>query len=210
MNTNCKSWGWLGTIIFCSVSLAGAQQQDAEARRFFLLGLREKDAQKKIAAYNQALSLDSEFVEALFNIGLAYRQELDYMRAEQFLLRALHARPERTSVGTKTQILYELGRIAARLGKTAENETYLRGAKALAAEPEVRATIIWELCNTLKIQGRYAEALGEAREGQTLHSERASAFGTLTSQLENEIPAQRAGTGPSTGTSAASLVPAQK
>jgi len=49
-----------------------AQSQNPQALTWFSLGLKEADAMKKVVAYKKAIELDPLFVEAIYNLGLAY------------------------------------------------------------------------------------------------------------------------------------------
>jgi tetratricopeptide (TPR) repeat protein len=173
--------------MFCCAWVVAAQSQNQRAVDFFSLGLQEKDPQKKIAAYARAIELDAQFVEALYNIGLAYIQVQDYLHAEQFLQRAFSAKPERTKNEAKLKIAHELARVEGQLGKVKEQETYLRSAKQLATEATMQAAIIWELGNLLFARGRLEEALSEFLEGQRLNSAKTAEFVSRAQQMEKEI-----------------------
>lgn len=181
----------LAVIMQLGVPAARPQAQEAQAVSYFSLGLKEKEPQKKIAAYARAIELDPQFVEALYNISLAYVQLQDFARAESFLLRALNARPQRLKNESKLQVIYELARVQGRLGKIKEQENHLRRAKELARDQTVRATILWELGNLLYAQGRLNEALNEIKEGQGLASDKAGSFASLGEKIAGELELQK-------------------
>ncbi|MGH7496311.1 MAG: tetratricopeptide repeat protein [bacterium] len=193
MKTKLKSFGGLGitAAILCGAWVVAAQSQNQQAIDLFSLGLKEKDPHKKIATYTKAIELDPQFVEALYNIGLACMQVQDYARAEQFLQRAFTSRPERTKNEAKLKIVQELARVEGRLGKAKDQEVYVRQAKELATETAVQATIIWELGSLLHAQGRLEEAQLEFQAGQRLNSARTDEFASRAQQMQGEIDQQQ-------------------
>jgi len=172
------------------VKPVSAQSQNSQATTWFSLGLKEEDVKKKIAFYSKAIELDPFFVEALYNLGLAYKQEQNYPRAEQFLLKAYNAKPDRIKGDTKLKILYELAITYKKLRKLNDAVDALRGAKALATGQALQATISVELGRSLIQQGRYAEALVELREGQKLSGVDAGEFTELIQSAASALEAQ--------------------
>jgi len=167
------------------------ESQNTRAVYWFKIGLGEQDPQKKILAYTKAIEQDPLFVEALYNLGLAYRNQQDYRRAEQFLLRAYKARPDEIKNKMKLQILYELAMTYKKLGRSQDCEDALRGAKNLAVSSSVRANILLELGKFLLDHGRYKEALTELRSGQELGTARAATFANLIRTAEDEQALQQ-------------------
>jgi len=168
-----------------------AQSQNSQALSWFSLGIKEKDAKKKIAFYSKAVELDPTFVEAHYNLGLAYKQEQQHTLAEQSLVRALNAKSGRLKNETKLKILYELGMTYKRLGKLKESEQTLRSAKGLAGDEAIQATITMELGRILAQQGRYEEALSELREGKKKSPARADEFAALIAATEGSTELQK-------------------
>ncbi len=167
-----------------------AQSKIAEATNWFNLGVRENDANKKIAAYEKAIALDPNFVEALYNLGVLYKQRNEFENAERYLSKALASAsaPQRgVKAELKLQILYELASTQKKLGKTKEAEQNFREAKVLTTATEVRAAIVLELGRLLIEQGRYGEAVTELKAGQSLASKRRNEMQNLLQLAENEI-----------------------
>ncbi len=168
-----------------------AQSQNSQALSWFSLGLKEKDAKKKIAFYSKAVELDPLFVEAHYNLGLAYKQEQNYALAEQSLTRALTAKSGKLGNETKLKILYELGITYKKVGKLKECEEALRGAKGLASGQAIQASIALELGRILSQQGRYEEALAELREGTMTSPARADEFAAFIASAEESLDLQK-------------------
>ena len=148
---------------------AQAQTSNAPALSWLRLGLAEKDLAKKISAYEKAIALDSSLVEAKYNLGLAYKKQQNYARAEKWFAQAYATKPERLSAELKQQILFELGKTQKKQGKLRESEETLKSAKAVAVDRAARAGILFELGRCLYEQNRYEEALVELRDGRRLN-----------------------------------------
>ncbi|MDZ7267512.1 MAG: tetratricopeptide repeat protein [candidate division KSB1 bacterium] len=171
-----------------------AQSKIAEATNWFNLAVQEKEPARKIAAYQKAISLDPNFVEALYNLGVLYKQQSDHQNAGQYLGKALTARPERLKAELKLQILYELAVTQKKLGKAGEAEQNFRAARALAPANEVRAAVVLEISRLLIEQGRHGEAAAELKTALNLEprsSKRQSEMQKLLQLAEEEIERQR-------------------
>ncbi len=186
-----SKWLALFAFVFCVGNGFGTDSQNSQAMRWFNLGLNEKDPQKKIAAYTKAVELDPKFVEAYYNLGLAYRQVQDYNRAETFLQRALEADPAKLKSETKLQVIYELATTYKRLGKLKDYESALLGVKGLAQEAATRNKINLELGRFYFEQGRYNESVSILRERGRLSSAEADEFNALQIQAENGVELQK-------------------
>ncbi len=171
--------------------LFAVDSENPEAMRWFNLGLQENDAQKKIAAYAKAIELDPKFIEAYYNLGLAYRQAQDFVQAEKFLRSALEADPAKLRTDTKLQVKYELAATYKRQAKNKDYETTLLEAQALAQEAAIRNQINLELGRYYYEQGRYDEAAKTLRESGQLSAAEANEFDTLIRQAETAAELQK-------------------
>jgi tetratricopeptide (TPR) repeat protein len=170
---------WFVWVLFL-VGPAAAQSQSPQALTWFKVGLAEKDPKTKIAAYMKALEYDPQFVEALYNLGLTFKKQQDYRRAEQYLLKAYGAKPEKITNDNKVQILYELATTYKKLGKAKEAKEAFSSLKRITANPAIKSTVALELGRSLYEEGRYQEALIELQEGS-------NAAGANEEQLKNLI-----------------------
>lgn len=184
-------WVALCCLFFYMSAGAAVDSDNPQAMRWFNLGLKEKDTEKKIAAYAKAIELDPKFIEAYYNIGLAYRQTQDLSRAESFLKRALVADPAQMKAETKLQITYELAATYRRQGKNKDYESTLLTAKALAKDSGLRNKINLELGRYYFENGRYDEVLNTLRERGQLSANEAGEFSTLIRQAETEAELQK-------------------
>lgn len=157
----------LATYAALATIPAAAQSTNPTATHWFKTGLSEKEPQKKIQAYQNAIEFDPLFVEALYNLGLAYKQQGDYQSAELYLRKAYAAKPD-TKNELKLQILFEMATTYKRLGKLKYCEESLRRANSLATDPAMKAIVLLELGRLLYEQNRYEEAVAELHEGEKL------------------------------------------
>ncbi|MCL4707732.1 tetratricopeptide repeat protein [bacterium] len=186
-------------IAACSLLTLAAPAVEADtndsksqrAQQWLETGLNERNRQKKIAAFTHALEIDPDFVEAAYNLGLVYKQQQDYARAEQFIARAHANAATITNEELKLAILYELATTYKRRNKLAQYEQTLRAAKAQAREKEMGGTIAFELGRFLYQQERWQEALVELREGERLYPAQAQIFANLIRLSENAAALQR-------------------
>ncbi len=184
-------WVALCCLFFYMSADAAVDSDNPQAMRWFNLGLKEKDTQKKIVAYAKAIELDPKFVEAYYNIGLAYRQIPDLARAESFLERALEADPAQVKAETKLQITYELATTYRRQGKNQDYERTLLAAKVLAKDSNLRNKINLELGRYYFENGRYDEVLTTLRERGQLSPSEANEFSALLRRAEAEAELQK-------------------
>lgn len=186
-------------VLACSLLTLAAPAVEADtndsksqrARQWLETGLNERNPQKKIAAFTHALEIDPDFVEAAYNLGLVYKQQQDYARAEQFIARAHANAAAITNEDLKLAILYELALTYKRRDKLTQYEQALRQAKSLAREKEMGGTLAFELGRFLYQQGRWQEALVELREGERLYPAQAQTFANLIRLAENAAALQR-------------------
>jgi tetratricopeptide (TPR) repeat protein len=165
---------------FSQKAEASAQPwQNSRARQWYESGVKEKDVDKKIAALHKAVEADPLFVEALFALGLAYKERQDFTRAEEYISKAYHASPDKLGDDFKIAILYELAAAYNRQGKATDYEETLHQIKNLPAAPQRRATAASELGRFLYQQGRYDEALAALQEGQRLDPAKRDYFANL-------------------------------
>jgi len=177
-------------LLLIAFAAVKAQTQNAPALNWFRIGLTEKDLAKKIAAYQKAIALDSLFVEAMYNLGLAYKKQQDYALAEKWFVRASAAKPEKLSNELKQQILVELARAYKKRGKLRASEETLKSAKVVVVDRAARAEILFELGRCLYEQGRHEEALVELRDGRRLN-DNAENFQNFIALVEKTLEAER-------------------
>ncbi|MFQ5633238.1 MAG: tetratricopeptide repeat protein, partial [bacterium] len=172
------------------LSMAAEQSQNPQALKWFKTGLKEKNLNLKIKAYMKAVALDPLFVEALYNLGTAYKSLENYKLAKDFLQRAFNANPNKTSAATKTRILYELGIAHKETGESKEAVAVFHQAMDYVADSKFRIAILYELGWLQYKQKQYAEALSTLREGETLDRTKSAAFYELIQTVELAMQAE--------------------
>ncbi|MCG3121137.1 MAG: hypothetical protein ALAOOOJD_04115 [bacterium] len=178
-------------LLSLPVERAAAQTQNTKALNWLRTGLTEKELAKKIAAYHKAIEFDSLLVEAMYNLGLAYKKQQNYVLAEEWFAKAYAAKPEKLTNELKQQILTELGKTYKKTGKMRDSETAFKNAKVVAVDRASRADISFELGRCLYEQGRHEEALAELREGQKLSPNKKDNFQNFIELVEKAMESQR-------------------
>ncbi len=164
----------LFSIIFLLNSSLSAQNQ--QALIWFEKGVKSKNSQEKIAAYKKAIAIDPRFREALYNLGMVYKREKNYVEAIRHLEQASKVAPSKLEPKLKAQLMFELGVCYRRTRDFAASEARLREAKSVAKEPKRRAVVSLELGRVLAAKGQYAKAIQEYQAGQQLDPELSNSF----------------------------------
>jgi len=180
----------MAVFVVLTVTPASAQSTNPTAIGWFKTGLNEKDPEKKITAYTKAIELDPLFVQALYNLGLTYKQQGDYQSAELYFRKAYAVKTD-IKDEMKLQILFEMAAIYKRLGKLKYCEESLRRANSLAVDPAIKTPVLLELGRLLHEQGRYEEALAELQEGEKLSPTNQEHFKKLIQLAESAREMQR-------------------
>lgn len=177
------------TILVFSIYLEApiqAQSTNDKAIRAFNLGVQEEDAEKRISFYKQALEYDPDFVEALYNLGMFYKQEGQHKIAESYLSRAAQVRRNGTSDELKTRILFHLAVVQKQLGDYVACEQTLIRAKGFARERSIQSQITFELGRVYSEMRRFPEALAILQEGKKKFKNNGGFFENLIRIVETE------------------------
>lgn len=176
-------------LLGLSAATGFAQVRNPEAVRWYNAGVLEKDVAKAIAAYENAVKLDSTFVEALFALGFAYNNQKDFVAAERHLSRAARWMSANTKNSLKAKIYFELA--SAKLGKGDLNggEEALRQAKSLSKDNKLNSNITFKLARLLCQQNRMLEALTELKAQRQQDLKNKDSFDSFIALIEKEIAA---------------------
>lgn len=157
-------------ILYTALALAtGTIAQAQTASDFFQRGLTASTLDAKISAFEQAVQLEPNYVEAYFYLGLAYKAKGMIEQSQIMLNKAYFTNPYSLNNNIKMRILYELGTVRALLGQTKEAQDALTGARDLAGNNRaMQGRIAYELGKTFIETGEYDRALLELREGKRL------------------------------------------
>ncbi len=180
----------LALLLAGSCGHAEAQSQNPHALSWFKTANEERDPKRKIEAYARALSFDSTFAEAHYNLGMAYKQQQELQRVEYHLRRALTLNANRFTGEQKDRLHYELAFAVKKQGRANEAEKLLREAKAQIGDKKLRSMAAFELGKMLFEQNRLNEALQELREGQKINPANQTYFANLIQLAENNLVLQ--------------------
>ena len=147
--------------LLISTPAVQGQSSRSQAKRWFNLGLRERNPNKKIDDFTKAIAYDSLFTEALYQLGHLYLQQKDYASAESYFKKAGDSLEDSTKLERKAEILSELAAARKMLGQRQEAEAALREAKTLAQDPKLQARLSFDLAVVLHRQGRFSDAFNE-------------------------------------------------
>ncbi len=164
-----------------------AQSHNPEANKWFKSGLRQKNAELAIAAYQQAIALDPSFKEALYNLALLYRKRKDYAQARDLLERVRVLAADSAKEDLRFKIFYELAALNQRLNDLEAAEEALRQARDLAADAKLRTLVSLDLGRLLYQRGRYREALAELQEGRRNATANPAEFDKLIPAVEEAV-----------------------
>lgn len=187
---NCLTGLVLALLVVGSYERAEAQSQNPHALSWFKTANEEKDIQRKIEAYTRALSFDSSFAEAHYNLGMAYKQQQELQRVEYHLRRALALGASRFTGEQKDRLHYELAFAVKKQGRATEAEKLLREAKAQIGDKKLRSMTAFELGKMLFEQNRLNDALTELREGQKINPANQTYFSNLIQLAESNLVLQ--------------------
>lgn len=140
------------------------------------VGLRSPNLPDKIRAFERAIQLDPDYIEAHYYLGLALKKQGNFAEAKVALNRAYFKNPHALSAPIKSRILFELGNVHYELGEISEAEEALVNAKNIATEPALKGRILQQLGEVYLDAGRYGNALAALREGRALLPQRTQAF----------------------------------
>lgn len=146
----------------------------------------ERNLDKAIGAFNEALRLEPNAVESWFNMGVAYSEKGDTEGALRCYLRSLFLSPENPKVRCN------LGAVYFQNGQFEHADQCFR--KAIEINPNYARA--WDnLGATLSAQGKLDEAVQACRKAVEIKPDYAEAwfkFGTILFQQDNPIEAQHA------------------
>ncbi|MDZ7267950.1 MAG: tetratricopeptide repeat protein [candidate division KSB1 bacterium] len=166
---------------------AAAQSHNEEANKWFKSGLRQKNADLAMAAYQRALELDPEFQEALYNLALLHRKRKAYAQARELLERARSLNAGSNKADLRFKIVYELAALNQRLDDLEAAEEALRQAFELAPEARLRTQVSLDLGRLLYQGGRYREALTELQQGRQHATGNQAEFDKLIPVVEEAV-----------------------
>ena len=171
----------IGQILFLSFlfQVSNGLTQEMEANYWFKKGINEETSEKKIECYLKAIEKMPKFVEAHYNLGLAYMASKQNQKAEEVLKRALDVNPssfKKNKKKLKLLILTNIGSVYNRLGRYEEAKEALIASLALTKEKQRKAIIYNKLGQTCIIQEMFDEAIAFFEKGIAVSAKDKSFF----------------------------------
>ena len=159
------SFSILMNFILVVIITVSGYAQDMGAVYWFKKGVNEKSYDKKIEFYQKAVQENPNFVEAYYNLALAFMNKKNYKGAEEAFQTALSANPNGMTSSVKSNILNRLGSLYRKAGRYAEAEEAFHGALNITKDKKFAALTLYELGQTKILQGKYDEAISYFRQG---------------------------------------------
>lgn len=159
--------------------------------KWFDLAFQETNPQEKIESYTKAVEMDPLFVEALFNLGIEYKKQNDYVNMERYLRRAFEANPAKRDDDFKFRIAYELANAYRQLGASQNYEDMLHDAQKFTADRSMQAILSFELGRHLYQQQRYQEAVVELKRGREFNRTSQGYFDNLITLAERSMNSEK-------------------
>lgn len=160
-------------LLFLSSNIVLSQDSAGD---WFKIGLLAKSLDEKIRAFETATQLDPNYIEAYYYLGLAYKKQGLYLKAEIALNKAYFTNPYALNDQIKSRISYALGTIYSELGKFDEARASLLAAKELATDSRFRGKISYELGQVYFKLENFEKALFELKVGKNLLPQNADLF----------------------------------
>lgn len=177
---------WIGFFVLVSLIYSEDSHSQTRAGDWVKIGLDAASADAKIRAFEQAIQLDPNYVEAYYYLGLAYKSRGRFEEAETTLNKAYFKNPFALNNDIKTRILFELGSIYQQLGKTDKAKEALLGAKGLTSAASAKGRICYDLGQIYLKEGNISSALIELREGKSLLPQNGKLFDEAIQLAENK------------------------
>ena len=160
----------LVNILISMMLMTAGLAQDNNAKKWYKRAEESKILDEKISHYQKAISLDASYAEAYYELGVLYAQRAELDKAMENLGRALFARPTNLDDGLRHKIVFEIGKIQAKLGRFREAKESLIGALNLAGSKDARVTVLQEFAKILFEGQFYEETIARYQELRRLDS----------------------------------------
>lgn len=162
---------FIGTS-FTTVGIA----QNKNAKKWFKRAEKTNLLDEKISHYQKAISLDPSYAEAYYELGVLYAQRTELDKAMDNLGRALFARPTDLDDELRHKIVFEIGKIQAKLGRYREAKESLIGALNLARSKDARVTVLQQFAQILLSGQFFEEAIARYQELKRLDRKNRSQY----------------------------------
>ena len=146
------------------------------ALEWFNHGVASTNVSDKINSYEKAIELDSAFVEAYYNLGIAYKSQNRLADAERILRKTYISHAYEMDNDMKIKVIYELGITNKRLGRYNEAKEALLGVVNLTGNSKIRSQIYFEIGRVCMLLEDYDEAIRQFNLGMEQTPENTTYF----------------------------------
>lgn len=161
----------------CLSLCAGSLSAQTTSSDWFRKGLDAASDAERAQAFERAVEIDPNYIEAYFYLGLAYKNAARFDAAEIALGKAYYKNPYALNDDIKIRILLELGTVQTMLGKKGDaRETFLTARNLAGGGPELKGKVLYELGRIYLQLEQYEAAIEELQHGKTLLSQNSSLF----------------------------------
>jgi len=162
-------------IFMASVDYGNSMQQTDS---WFKQGMKATDLQEKVRCFEKAIEENPALVDAHFQLGCAYRDIGELLKAEKAFNTALRASPENVDNATKLKIVFELGKTYLKLKKTKYAKEAFLYANNIVKDAETKSDILYELGKIFSQSEEFDQALKYFNEGIQLNPKNMASFRT--------------------------------
>lgn len=161
----------------CLSLCAGSLSAQTTSSDWFRKGLDTASAAERVQAFERAVQIDPDYIEAYFYLGLAYKNAARFDDAEIALGKAYYKNPYGLNDDIKLRILLELGTVQTVLGKSEDaRETFLTARNLAGGSPDLKGRVLYELGRIYLQLEHYEAAIEELQHGKTLLPQNTSLF----------------------------------
>ncbi|HHL71401.1 MAG TPA: tetratricopeptide repeat protein [Bacteroidetes bacterium] len=185
-------WFFLALAMPGQTGLLAVQSSTEKAIKLYKQAQKEKDINRKIALLQQAITQKADFTDALYELGVIFRKDAQYLRAVKILEQAKNSMDESTSPERRFEIYYELAQCYSRTGDFRKYEQNLRKTEQQTNNNAIRSKLIFDLASLYFKQSRYQEALDELNRGIDLEASNRSFYENLIALTRKNIQLEQA------------------
>ena len=185
-------WFFLALAMPGQTGLLAVQSSTEKAIKLYKQAQKEKDINRKIALLQQAITQKANFTDALYELGVIFRKDAQYLRAVKILEQAKNSMDVNTSPERRFEIYYELAQCYSRTGDFRKYEQNLRKTEQQTNNNAIRSKLIFDLASLYFKQSRYQEALDELNRGIDLEASNRSFYENLIALTRKNIQLEQA------------------
>jgi len=167
----------------CMIQFTFAQESAVE---WFNKGTEASNPDDKIRYYQKSIELDSNLIEAHYNLAYIYKNKNEHEKGLQFLNKALNLCGKKTDKQLRFSICYELGICYKRTKYYSKSIEMFENAKQLAKDKKIRGHVLYELGRVALLVEDFDKALAQFNEGFQISEDNKELFQTVIEMTQRE------------------------